>query len=44
MADTAAEIKSILDGMYRQIALGEVSEADAMDDAIDLIKQEVGYQ
>lgn len=44
MADTAAEIKSILDSMYRQIMLGEVTEEEAMCDAIDHIKQEVGYE
>ena len=41
--NTDAEVKSILDSMYKQIMLGEVSETDAMGDAIDLIKHEVGY-
>lgn len=40
---TEREITSIIDGMYENIQSGEVSEVDAFDDAIDLIKQEIGY-
>ena len=41
MADTAAEIKAIITGMYDNMK--EVDELDALSDAMDLIKQEVGY-
>jgi hypothetical protein len=41
---TELEIISILQGMYKNIASGEVSDVDGMVDAIDLIKQEVGYE
>lgn len=43
MTDTAQEIKSIIKGMYENISSGEVDEFDALVDAMDLIKQEVGY-
>lgn len=40
---TEREITSIIDGMYENILSGEVNEVDAFDDALDLIKQEIGY-
>jgi len=43
MSNTEQEIKSILEGMRQNIDSGEVTEFDGMSDAIDLIKQEVGY-
>ena len=43
MSNTEKEIISILKGMQQNIDSGEVPEFDGMSDAIDLIKQEVGY-
>lgn len=43
MSNTANEIKSILDSMYIQIHLREVDELEALTDAMELIKTEVGY-
>ncbi len=43
MSNTEQEIKSIIQGMQENIDSGEVAEFDAVSDAMDLIKQEVGY-
>jgi len=40
---TELEIISILQGMQQNIDSGEVSEIDGLTDAIDLIKQEIGF-
>jgi len=41
---TESEIIAILDGMYENIAAGDtMTEVDCFEDAIDLIKHEVGY-
>ena len=42
MNKTELEIKSILDDMYEELEV-EYNEMDAINDAIDLIKQEIGY-
>jgi len=42
MADTATEIKAILTDLAYKLLDGE-TEIDVMGDALDLIKQEVGY-
>jgi len=41
---TELEIISILQGMQKNIDSGEVFEIDGLTDAIDLIKQEVGFE
>lgn len=44
MASTEQEIKSILKEMDEFIFLGVKDEYEAFTDAMDLIKQEVGYE